>query len=665
MNFYQTPSIRLRLSFVISTFALLSLGMLVRSTWLQIIHDPKLENLAQKQFQSKILTKPRRGLITDRTGEPLAINLETSSLAGNPSKILKSPSLLRILARALGTQVSVLKKKLDPKKSFFWAERHLRDDQLARFKKMGFIQPNGEMPDGLWIVKEMKRVYPHGELGASLIGSVNVDDEGLEGVELWKNSMLRGKSASFEAFKDAFGRPTLLNNDPANKTKDGSNVELSIDATLQYSVEESLNEAIEKTHADSGLVIVMDSITGEILTLAQAPSSRRIKKVTALTDGFEPGSTLKPIMIAAILNRGIAKITDTVFGHFGKLILQGRTIREAEAHEKFGNISLKKVIEVSSNVGAAELAIKFGAENFVSSLKELGFGGKSGIGFPGEISGWMPAHIEKMQPLTLATMGFGQSIMVTPIQMIRAYASFSNGGILVEPTLLKRTEHESIKRVPVLKSQAVRDITEALLTVTEGEKGTGHKAKVEGFRIAGKTGTAQTVESKTKHYSTSRYIASFIGYPVGVRQPITILALLDHPRGIYYASDTAAPLFSKILKQVVSRFSIPPTEKVFIPLVEATPAPEKLDPEHTLETIKIALSSADVTNASLESAKGVNLDHPIMPSLIGLTPQEAIRSLKPFAPSVQIRGFGVIKKQNPESGAMISKNLKVALFLDE
>jgi cell division protein FtsI (penicillin-binding protein 3) len=666
LDFHHTPSIRIRLSLVIATFGLLSIGMLMRSTWIQIIHDPKLENLAQKQFQSKIITKPRRGLITDRTGEPFAINLETSSLAGNPSKILKSPATLHLLAHAMGIPPGVLKKRLDPKRSFFWVDRHISDERMDRFRKIGIVQRNGDMPEGLWIIKEMKRVYPHGELAASLIGGVNVDTDGLEGVELWKNSTLRGKSASFEAYKDALGRPALLNNDAQTKTTDGENIELSIDSSLQYSVEESLNEALEKTHADSGLVAVMDSNTGEILALAQAPVNHRVKKVTALSDGYEPGSTMKPIMIVSAINKGAAKITDTVFGHYGKMVLQGRTISEAEAKEKFGYISLKKVIEVSSNVGAAEMALRFGAERYVSSLKDFGFGAKTGVGFPGEISGWMPSQPKSIKPLTLATMGFGQSVMVTPIQMLRAYAAMSNGGTLVEPTLLKRNENDQPKRIPLLKAQAVRDITEALLSVTEGKDGTGHLAQVEGFRIAGKTGTAQAVDPKTHHYSQSRHIASFIGYPVGVKQPVTILAILDHPKGAnYFGGATAAPLFAKVLKEVVSRFSIPSTEKMYIPLVEATPAPTRHDETHSLDTIKIAQSSAEVTEASVQSSKEVNIDNPIMPSLIGLTPQEAMHSLKPFLPNIQIRGFGLIKKQVPERGSMISQNLRVTLFLEE
>ena len=660
----QTQSMRIRLSLVISVFALISVGMLVRSVWIQIIHDPRLENLARRQFQSTILMKPRRGLITDRTGEALAINLETSSLAGNPQKILKSRSTRHLLSHALGIPPAALQKRLDSKKAFIWFERHLSDERLEYLRKVGIVQPSGDMPEGLWIEKEMKRIYPHGDLAASLIGSVNVDAEGIEGVELWKNAPLRGKSASIQTTKDAFGRPTQMASNAPGKMMDGEPVELSIDASLQYSVEEALRESIEKTASDSGLAIVMDAGTGEILAMAQAPHHRGVKKVRALTDGYEPGSTMKPLMLASAINRGVLKLTDQLFGHYGKLRIQNRTISEAEAHERFGMITLKKMIEVSSNVVAAELALKMGAERAVQSFRDLGFGSRTGTGFPGEIAGWAPSTPKGIRPLTLATLGFGQSIMVTPMQMIRAYASFANGGFLVEPTLLKRKDKEAPKKTLLFKPGTVKDATEALVGVTEGDHGTGKKARVEGYKIAGKTGTAQTVDPATKRYSTSRHIASFIGFPVGVKQPVVVLTLLDHPRGVYYAGETAAPLFSKIVSQTVSRYSIPTTEKIRMPLVETTPPPKPVAEENS-QTIAVAKSSADIVEHSLETVKEVNLDHPVMPSLSGLTPQEAMRALRPFMPKLEIKGFGLIKQQIPESGSRISPNVRVTLFLEE
>lgn len=655
---------RIRLSLVIGVFALISVGMLVRSTWLQIIHDPRLERLASRQFQGKILMKPRRGFIVDRTGEPLAINLETSSLAGNPQKILKSRSTVHLLSHALKMPPAVLKKRLDSKKSFAWFERHISDERMEQLRRAGIILPSGEMPEGLWIEKEMKRVYPHNELASSLIGSVNVDTDGIEGVELWRNTLLRGKSASINAYKDARGRPTQMTSSNVPKMEDGAAVELSIDASLQYAIEESLHQSLEATNADSGMVIVMDSSNGEILALAQAPQRIGVKKVRALTDGYEPGSTMKPLLLASAINKGVLKVTDQLHGQYGKLRLQGRVISEAEAHERFGMISMKKMIEVSSNIVAAELAIKMGAERTVQSLKEMGFGSRTGIGFPGEIPGWSPGNPKSIRPLTLATIGFGQSLMVTPLQMIRAYAAIANGGVMVEPTLLKRKENEEIKKTALFKPGTAKDVTEALLGVTEAERGTGKRARVEGYRIAGKTGTAQTVDPHTRRYSSSRHIASFIGFPVGVKQPIVILTLLDNPRGVYYAGATAAPLFASVLKNTVSRFSIPATEKIAIPLVEATPT-QAPKPEDDSQTIHTAISSAEIVKHSIETVKEVNRDHPVMPSLVGLTPQEAISALKPFLPQVQIHGFGLIKRQIPESGSQISERVRVTLYLEE
>ncbi len=675
-SFYQTDSIRIRLSVVVLAFACISLGMAGRSTWLQIIGDPKLESLGKKQFESKFLVKPRRGLITDRTGEPLAINLETTSLAGNPSKLLQNKSSLNTLAHALGVSVPTLKKSLNPKKSFTWIERHISDDRLEKFKKL-------DLTDGLWMIKEMKRIYPHGELAAPLIGTVNIDAEGLEGVELWKDVQLKGKSATFDAIRDALGRPARLSNTGAPDTEDGKNVELSIDASLQFGVEQVLQESIARTHSQSGLAVVMDSNTGEILALAQNPSfnpnqrglnvlTGMNRKLKLLTDGYEPGSTLKPILLSSALSAGM-KITDQLFGHFGKFVLQNKTISEAEAREKYGYIPLKKMIEVSSNIVAAELALKIGADQYLSTLRELGFGQKSGTQFPGEIPGGLP-NPKQVKPLSLATMGFGQGIFVTPIQMIKAYAALSNGGYLIDPSLLKRKPNEIIRKVPVLRSQVVRDATQAMLLVTEGENGTGKNAAVAGFRIAGKTGTAQTVDPRTKRYSTNRHIASFIGFPLGTKPNFTILALLDNPKGVYFASQTAAPLFAAVLKQVVSRYSIPATEPMAHPLAQTLAQPTILPtalpttlPTASQQNRVIAQNPLPTLKTSIinETSYEQHLQEELMPSLVGLTAQEAMGHLKAFSPQFQIHGFGLIKKQIPESGVALHSGQKVTLFLGE
>ena len=509
MDFYQTPNIRIRLSLVIATFGLLSVGMLVRSTWLQIIHDPKLENLANKQFQSKILMKPRRGLITDRTGEPLAINLETSSLAGNPSKILKSPATLHLLAHAMGVRPGELKKRLDPKRSFFWVERHISDERMEKLHHIGIVQANGDMPEGLWIVKEMKRVYPHGELGASLLGGVNVDTEGLEGVELWKNSSLRGKSASFEAYKDALGRPAMFNNDAQTKTTDGENTELSIDASLQYSVEESLNEAVAKTGADSGLVIVMDSNTGEILALAQSPANHHVKKVTALTDGYEPGSTMKPFTIAAALELGKVTPETVINTEHGMYEVGGRKIHDTH-HE--ASLTVAQVIQKSSNVGASKIALT-------------------------------------MKP---ATMSYGNGISVNLLQLARAYTVYANDGELRPVTLIKQEEATAGSKVfSATTARAVRDMLE--MVVKPG--GTAPLAQIVGYRVAGKTGTAHKLENG--HY-VDRYVASFVGMAPASNPRLIVAVMINEPSGAeYYGGQVAAPAFSNVMGAALRLLNVP------------------------------------------------------------------------------------------------------------
>jgi cell division protein FtsI (penicillin-binding protein 3) len=700
-HFYQTPAIRIRLTVVILAFAVLAVGMLARSTWIQLIGDPKLEVLAKKQFQSKLVLKPRRGLILDTNGEPLAINLETSSLAGNPSKIIKDKPTLLLLSRAMGVTVGDLKKRLNSKKSFMWLERHITDDRLERFKKTGIIQITGEMPEGLWIIKEMKRIYPHGSLAGSMLGTVNIDTEGLEGVELWKESELKGTAASLDAIKDALGRPAFLNNNNFAKIQDGSDVALSIDTSLQYSVEQALEDSVFKTKSQSGMVIVMDSVTGEILALAQNPTFNpnqkrtppHLRKLRALTDGYEPGSTLKPILVAAALQQGM-KISDSLFGHNGKFVIQNKAITEAEAHEKFGYITLKKMLEVSSNIVAAELALKIGGDAYTSTLKNLGFGLKSGTQFPGEFAGRLPKS--PIKGLDLASLGFGQNILVTPLQMVRAYATLANGGYEVEPTLLKPDPKKldlNSKRAQLLKSTTTTELSKALLAVTGGENGTGKKAQVPGFKIAGKTGTAQTVDPKTKRYSTSRYISSFIGYPIGTKRSIVVLTLLDQPRGIYYASETAAPLFSQVMKQVVSRFSIPATEPLSIQLTNIEPQPQDpQDNDHDKDPLKLIRSSALEANEKVlrNPASGIETKPieahieqdllsdtadqsetttipmtPSMPSLMGLTAQEAMGRLKSSNPRLRIHGFGTVKRQLPEVGAPLKMGARVTLFLND
>ena len=259
-------------------------------------------------------------------------------------------------------------------------------------------------------------------------------------------------------------------------------------------------------------------------------------------------------MLAAALKDGIG-LNSLFWGGNGEVEVQNKIIREYDNKHKYGWITAKKTIQVSSNVGAVKMALKVGSKKYRKMLVDFGFGKKTGLNFPGEISGWLPG--KRMKPLTLATAGLGQSIMATPLQIVRAFATFANGGYLVKPELILNSEPV---RKPIITSQIAKSITEALLSVTN-EGGTGQPAAIEGYQIAGKSGTAQVVDPVTKRYSRNRYIPSFVGYTVGVEPKIVVYASVKFPQGNYYSTSTAAPLFQKVMKAVIHRYSIPNISK--------------------------------------------------------------------------------------------------------
>ena len=384
------------------------------------------------------------------------------------------------------------------------------------------------------------------------------------------------------------------------------------------------------------------------------PLDRRRNR--ALTDGYEPGSTLKAVLMSSALTHGW-KMSDQVWGERGSFTVQGKRISEAEAKEKFEWLSLRKILTVSSNIGAAKVALKLGSEHYYNALKTFGFGNRTDIGFPGEISGRVPPK-KDWKPLTLANIGFGQGVLVTPIQMTRAYAAILNGGWLVQPTLLKDpmsgTSVEAPKRI--LTKQVADEIVSALETVT-GQDGTGIKAGLAGYRVAGKTGTAQEVDPETGKYSRSRHVATFIGFAVNVEPKIVVYTRLDEPKGVYFASETAAPLFHEVLNAVVNRYSIAaPRELVRSDrIVSSRAAPAPVTPSQPAALPPIELYGT--TPAGTMTWK--------MPALKGYTAREALRALQGRRFNVEVRGSGIIHGQYPEEGKPIAEGETVRLSLTE
>ena len=676
------PILKARFTGLMIACMVLASLMITRAAYIQILSHPKLEAMAKRQYTSKAYIKPQRGIITDRKGEPLAVNIEAKSLAANPLKINNKRALARLLAKATDLPYSKLLKRMSEKKEFTWIKRHLSAAEMKRLRKLKLMDSEEDLVEGLWFVRESNRVYPHGQVAAHLLGDVNVDDEGVEGVELWQDARLRGKIGSVSATKDALGRPTFIDPSSTRTAQDGQPVALTIDATLQFEVEQELRAAVQKSSAQGGSVIVMNASNGEILAMANEPSFNPNQKGVpldqrrnrAITDGYEPGSTVKALLAVSALTHGW-KLSDEVWGEKGSFVLQKHRISEAEAHEKFEWVSLKKMIQVSSNVAAAKVALKLGADHYMRTLQLFGLGAKTGVGFPGEISGKIPPR-KQWQPLTLANIGFGQGILVTPLQMIRAYAAIANGGWLVTPHLIQSPDlaPEGVDAPVRIFSQRVsEEAIEALQAVTE-TGGTGVKATSPGLRVAGKTGTAQMVDPQNGHYSRSKYIASFIGFPVDVNPRMVIFTSLVEPHGIYYASETAAPLFKEVLSSVANRCNLP---------IQVAPVPVLAHQTLQQDEVKLSQAAALMPEAevSLEDVRekktdeGSTPNHPSslgqtlprwsMPSLLGLSPREALRAFQGHGFQVEVIGSGVISSQVPEVGKTLVEGDKIRLILNE
>ena len=650
---------------------MIALCILLRAAYIQILSNPKLEAMARRQYLSRSLIRPQRGALLDRNGDSLVVNVETSSLAANPNLLTNKRALARVLARCTDGSFLKIFHKLSENREFVWLKRHLSESELKRLKKTHVIDSDGDLLEGLFLVKESDRVYPHGSLAAHVLGSVNVDVEGAEGVELWLNDRLRGRVASVQAIKDALGRPTFIDAVAAKSVQDGEPVTLTLDGTLQYEVERHLRAAVQKANAQGGNVIVMNADSGEILAMANepsfnpndksAPAERRRNR--GVTDGYEPGSTLKAMLVASAISHGW-KMSDEVWGEQGSFVVQKHKISEAEAREKFEWVSLKKMLKVSSNVAAAKVALKLGTEKYLRTLHLFGFGNKTGIGFPGEISGRIP-NKKDWQPLTLANIGFGQGILVTPMQMIRAYAAILNGGLLVQPSLLKSiglAQQVNEPPVRIFSQRVSHELIGALETVTQ-EGGTGMKAALPGFRVAGKTGTAQMVDPDTGKYSREKYIASFIGFPVGIDPKIVIFTSIVEPKGVYYASETAAPLFKEVLASVANRCSLPvnlPVDPVLArgevqsdTIHSGQAAPEREPVSPTQE----GLVTSDHSSESLTQE--------VAPSFQGLTPREILRRFKGRRLNWEVVGAGVVKSQIPSPGSPLVEGTTIHLNLAE
>jgi len=501
---------------------------------------------------------PKRGNIYDRTGRELAVSLEKESLFIDPASV-KSDETISVLKHYIKVDTDHIINQAEKNKRFLWLERKVDHSVVEKIKALKI--------DGVGFVTEGARFYPKGFLASHLLGFVNVDEHGMEGLERYYDRYLKAEKSSKSVLTDARGKK--LSDGDLRDVK-GNNIFVTIDEGLQYIVEKYLDEAIKKWHASSGTVIMMDPFTGEILALANRPtydpnSLKSIKDIgiirnRAITDLYEPGSTFKIVTATAALEEGIVKPSTTFDCSQGYIEVGGKRVKDAH---KQGVLTFEEVIQKSSNVGTIKIAMMLGKEKLYHYIKKFEFGEKTGIDLPGEISGYV-RPTQKWSGTSIGAIPIGQEVAVTAIQILRAYSTIANGGYLVKPFVVSEIHSPEgnilykavIHRERVVSEKTARIMREVLKKVTE-DGGTATAAKLDGNNVAGKTGTAQKYNPKTGRYSKDSYVSSFVGFIPADNPRIAMIVVIHDPKGIHYGGVVAAPVFKAISDGALAYLNVP------------------------------------------------------------------------------------------------------------
>lgn len=561
-----------RIEYTVRVLLCIAVVLVGRLFFLQIIDksDLQAKNLSQVQVDRKLQSP--RGTIYDRNGKPLAMSVVTKSLYADPKMIKQSP---QEIAELISPYVTMSKenivKALQEDTAFVWLNRMMDADKSKAVQQV--IKDNNIA--GLNFVEESKRYYPNGVLAAQVLGFVGTDDKGLDGLEMVLDDELKGGVQQEIVATDNKGNAifgSVLSKFLPDK---GKSVTLTIDATIQFISERALDKAMIDTGAKHASVIVMDPKTGEILAMANRPSydpnnynqsGEEAFKNIAVTNLYEPGSTFKPIIASAALAAGKWKL-DTVYNDKGAFAANGHIIRNWDG-EGYGPVRLLDILKYSLNTGMAEIGTLTGADILSKYVRDYGFGSETGIELPGEGAGIL-YNPEDMSKLDVATMSIGQGIAVTPLQMVRAFGALANGGAMMKPHIIKSYSNSqgdvtSTTETSVVGQPVPAETVKTIVDILEKEvsEGGGTKAMVEGYHFAGKTGTAQKLDTKHGGYLDGQYIVSFIGFGPVEDPKFVVLVVIDDPqKGSLYGSQLAAPVFKDIVSQLVRYYQMSPSVK--------------------------------------------------------------------------------------------------------
>jgi cell division protein FtsI (penicillin-binding protein 3) len=656
--------VRIRVALLGAVFLVLLSVALGRAVQLQVFDRAKLEDMARDQYVRQIDVPARRGDIFDRRGVPLAQSVEVDSIWVDPSLLPDVRQAARALAKRLGLDARELEERLAKGKRFAWVKRKVKPQEVEAVKAL-------ELP-GMGFTKEPKRYYPQRELAAHVLGMVGHDDHGLEGLERAFEDELSGEGTQVAGLRDARGRKALVEGaaDPLAHT--GASVTLTLDRQLQYITEKSLARAVELSRAVAGMAVVMDPATGEILALANHPrfnpnlpgssSGHQVRNRAAL-DTYEPGSTMKPFVVAAALESGAVR-TDQLFDcEMGRFRI-GRHVIHDDTHA-YGLLTPEGILKVSSNIGAAKVAQALGRERLVEAYQAFGFGERAGLMLPGEGKGLIPFP---KADISLATQAFGQGMTATGVQVTAAYAALANGGRLMRPFLVQRVVDPDgvvlLENRPTPVRQAVSPATAArvlrMLESVVAKGGTAPRAAMPGYRVAGKTGTAQKVDPVARGYSHER-IASFVGVVPAEAPRLVVHVVVDEPETDVYGGLVAAPAFREIAEAALAYLGVPPSEAGAVK-AGAEAGPSAGTP---VAAAPVAAGPARPTVEVVEAGEAEQVGEGAVrvPDLVGQVGREAVVRLLGVELEPRLVGSGRVVSQRPAPGSVVEKGALVTLEL--
>ena len=646
---------RLRLMLLALSVSLWALVIGIRLVHLQVLGRPFFEQQGARQSERTVNLFPRRGPVLDRDGRPLAVSVDAESVYAVPQDIADPQNTAAALARALGLDTAGRRElvvKLQKSAAFVWIERKVDPATAERIRALQL--------DGIGFVTEHRRYYPQRELAAQVLGYVGLDNTGMAGIEYLLEQDIRGRSAKIVVHTDARRRPFAQTERPSTE---GATVVLALDEAIQHIAERELDRSMAETQAVTGTVIVVEPFSGEVLALAGRPgfNPNRYKsypswrwKNHAVSDVFEPGSIFKIVTAAAGLQEKVVDPGEVLDCGHGHIEIAGITIND---HAVFDQLTFTQAVEKSSDIGMIRVGQRLGKENFARYVRAFGFGAPTGVDLPGESAGLVrpPA---RWSALSLPSLSFGQEIGVTALQITMAAAAVANGGYLMKPLVVRRVEDAAGAVVRENKPVVVRrvlepDTVDTLTEILRGvvREGTGRKAAIPGYVVAGKTGTAQKVDASGR-YSMVDHVASFVGFAPASRPALVVLASLDTPRGAAnQGGDVAAPLFARVAEGALRVLAVPPDDPGRVLRAVAAPQEDVMQAAYRPQPARAALAPAEA------EARG------LMPDLRGRSAREAAIAAARRGLVVELHGSGHVVGQDPEPGAEIEPGNTCVLTL--